>query len=188
MKKVVNLPDEELLILLHTGSHDAFNEVYNRYWNKLYFIALKHLQETAEAEEVVQEVFVALWSKRQVLKIDALPAYLAAMTRYAVFARIQRQKKTPVTSLDKVAPDNLRQVLEEGSFENKILLEIVSKLANHLPEKCRLVFVHNKLLDQPLPQVAEELGISIKTAEAHLTKALKTIRTKLGDTPLTIFL
>lgn len=188
MEKVIDLPDHTLLAVLQTGSHDAFNEIYNRYWNKLYFVALKHLKDTTEAEEVVQEVFVALWSKRQALKIDSLPAYLAAMTRYAVYAKLKQQQKIPITSLEKIGTGNLSQVLEEGSFENKILLEIVSKLANHLPEKCRLVFIHNKLLDQSLPDVAEGLGISVKTAEAHLSKALKTIRTKLGDTPLTLFL
>lgn len=188
MNKFAALPDDELLALLQAGSHEAFNELYHRYWNKLYFIALKHMHETVEAEEIVQEIFVTLWSKRATLQIEALPAYLSAMTRYAVYARLQRQKKAAITSLEKLPAANLGQTLEAGSFENKILLEIISKLANHLPEKCRLVFIHNKLLDQPLPQVAEELGISIKTAEAHLTKALKTIRTKLGDSPLTLFL
>jgi RNA polymerase sigma-70 factor (ECF subfamily) len=62
------------------------------------------------------------------------------------------------------------------------MLEGISKLSSRLPEKCRLVFIRNKLLDQPLAQVAEELHISPKTAEAHLTKALKIIRGKLGET------
>jgi len=58
---------------------------------------------------------------------------------------------------------------------------MVKKLSGKLPEKCRLVFVHNKLLDQPLSQVAQTLNISSKTAEAHLTKALKLIRRNFGE-------
>ena len=66
-------------------------------------------------------------------------------------------------------------------LENKWMLEKISALSSALPEKCRLVFIKNKLLDQSLAQVAEDLHISPKTAEIHLTKALKIIRGKLGD-------
>ncbi len=184
----MNLPDTVLLAQLQDGDHGAFNEIYNRYWNKLYFVAYKHLTEAVEAEEIVQEVFVALWSKRSSLKIESLPAYLAAMTRYAVYHKVRNRKKTPFTTLEKVDHNGIGKILEEGSFENKLLLEIVSKLANDLPEKCRLVFINNKLLDRPLPEVAEKLGISVKTAEAHLSKALKTIRAKMGDAFLSFLL
>jgi RNA polymerase sigma-70 factor (ECF subfamily) len=188
MDKMINLSDTILLIKLQEGDHDAFNEIYNRYWKKLYFVAYKHLAENVEAEEIVQEVFLALWSKRSSLKIESLPAYLAAMTRYAVYHKLRHRKKTPFTTLEKIDDNGIGRILEEGSFENKLLLEIVSKLANELPEKCRLVFINNKLLDRPLAEVAEGLGISVKTAEAHLSKALKIIRTKAGDSFLSIFL
>jgi RNA polymerase sigma-70 factor (ECF subfamily) len=57
---------------------------------------------------------------------------------------------------------------------------MVKKLSNKLPEKCRLVFVYNKIEDESLPEVARKLNISLKTAEAHLTKALRIIRMSLG--------
>ncbi|MET0464273.1 MAG: sigma-70 family RNA polymerase sigma factor [Chitinophagaceae bacterium] len=188
MDKMLNLPDSILLTNLQNGDHDAFNELYNRYWKKLYFVACKHLSDATEAEEIVQEVFVALWSKRTSLNIASLPAYLAAMTRYAVYHKLRNRRKTPYTTLEKIDDHGIGKILEEGSFENKLLLEIVSKLANELPEKCRLVFINSKLLDRPLAEVAEGLGISVKTAEAHLSKALKIIRTKMGDSFLSLFL
>ncbi|MCG2613519.1 sigma-70 family RNA polymerase sigma factor [Terrimonas sp. NA20] len=188
MDKMNILPDTSLLTQLQAGSHDAFNEIYDRYWNKLYFVAYKHLGEAADAEEIVQEVFITLWSKKSALQIDSLAAYLAAMTRYAVYHKLKQRKKIHITTLEKLDDGSLRHAMEEGSFENKLLLEIVNRLANDLPEKCRLVFINNKLLDRPLPEVAEGLGISIKTAEAHLSKALKIIRTKMGDTFFSLFL
>ena len=60
-------------------------------------------------------------------------------------------------------------------------MEIILKLSNKLPEKCRLVFQYNKLQDQSLADVAEQLNISQKTAEGHLTKALRVIRSNFGD-------
>src|SRR5690606_37405665 len=69
---------------------------------------------------------------------------------------------------------------ESVSFDKKIndklILEKLLELSNELPEKCRLVFQYNKLHDQSLADIAKHLNISQKTAEAHLTKALKSIR------------
>ena len=73
-------------------------------------------------------------------------------------------------------------------IDDKQLLEMVKRLTNELPEKCRLVFIYNKIEDQALPEVAEKLNISLKTAEAHLTKALRLIRSKIGDHAFLFFI
>jgi len=172
------LDDNDLFAYVRKDDELAYTELYNRYWQKLYFLAHKYLKSDAEAREIVQEIFFVIWAERKSLSIASFPAYVAAMTRYAVYASVARKK---------------RQLLKEGGeypalsgalselLENKMMLEKISKLSSRLPEKCRLVFIRNKLLDQPLAQVAEDLHISPKTAEAHLTKALKIIRGKLGE-------
>jgi len=179
--------DTELTTLLQQGSEESFTEIYNRYWTRLYYLAHQHLRSAVAAEEVVQDVFLALWQKREKLNIHSLPLYLAAMTRYKVYYIIARQEKYRETEIETLKMEPVT-VDEEKAIDDKLLLEIIEKLSAHLPEKCRLVFIHNKLLDQPLNQVAEELGISIKTAEAHLTKALKNIRTNLGNTLSILFI
>ena len=172
--------DIELTALLRQGSEASFTEIFNRYWDKLYFIAHKHLKSPQAAEEVVQDVFMTLWQKRETLSIRSLPLYLAAMTRYAVYRNLawqQKYSKTEINTL-KAEPSTSGEL---EAMDNKLLLEIIEKLSNSLPEKCRMVFIQNKLLDIPLHQVADTLNISPKTAEAHLTKALKSVRTHLGD-------
>jgi RNA polymerase sigma-19 factor, ECF subfamily len=164
-------------------NEEAFTAIYHHYWNKLYFLAHKHLRSAPAAEEIVQDVFLILWKKRKGLDIHSLPLYLAAMTRYAVYRYLAREKKYQRLNAGTVEPVTAN---DEKAIDDKLLLEIIEKLSNTLPEKCRLVFIHNKLLDQPLQQVAEQLNISTKTAEAHLTKALKAIRSQLGDA-LSIF-
>lgn len=69
----------------------------------------------------------------------------------------------------------------DQEIENRMLLEFITNLTNRLPEKCRLVFQYNKLQDRSLPDICEELNISPKTAEAHLTKALKIVRASLSN-------
>jgi RNA polymerase sigma factor (sigma-70 family) len=180
--------DNDLFAQVKLDNEQAYTELYNRYWQKLYFVAHKHLKSDADAREIVQEVFFTIWAKRASLIIESFPAYVAAMTRYAVYVSLARQKR----QAEKISEETInKQTLTAALadlLENKWMLEKITALSSALPEKCRLVFIKNKLLDQSLSQVAEDLDISQKTAEAHLTKALKIIRDKLGDAAIFLML
>lgn len=174
------LSDNELAVLLKDGEEGVYKEIYNRYWDKLYYIAHRILKTQEATEEVVQDVFVLLWKKRDTLDIRSLPVYLAAMVRYEVYRYLARDKKNKVNEM--AYQTTLADYTSiDAELENKLLLEIIETLSNQLPEKCRLVFQYVKLQDRALSDVADELNISQKTAEAHLTKALKTIRNNMGD-------
>jgi RNA polymerase sigma-70 factor (family 1) len=172
--------DNELTNLLKDGDEGAYTEIYNRYWDKLYYIAYKLLKDTNSAEEIVQDVFLILWKKKETLIIQSLMQYLAAMTRYAVYRHCAREKqsKEKENALGLITAADIAEI----DIDNKILLEIILDLSNKLPEKCRLVFQYNKLQDMSLVDVAAQLNISQKTAEGHLTKALRVIRSNLGNT------
>lgn len=183
MNGCTSLSDSGLLQLLQQGDASAFQELYNRYWSKLYFLAHKRLKSATAAEEIVQNVFLTLWNRRKALQIEDLPPYLAAATRYAVYHYLAAEKKR---EKNEAVPGNQSlSVVQE--IEDKQLLETVKHLASELPEKCRLVFIYNKIDDQALPKVAQTLNISVKTAEAHLTKALRLIRSRLKDHALFLF-
>lgn len=170
----------EVVQRLKSGDEAAFALIYNRYWDKLYVAALARLNDEFQAEEVVQQVFVRLWNKKSGIQIQDLSAYLAAMTRYGVYEYLARESK--IRQREKIwslnAPETYSTVAE---IENKFLLTFIRELSNELPEKCRMVFVYNKLEDQSLADVAARMNISRKTAEAHLTKALRFIRLKLSN-------
>lgn len=185
MSTIHLLNDDELTQLLRDGDELAFTEIYNRYWKKLYYIAHKILKDTEPAEEIVQDVFLMLWRKKETLNVESLAPYLAAMTRYAVYRYIAKEKNTK--SRENIIGLITAATTSEINVDHKILLEIITKLSNKLPEKCRLVFQYNKLQDQSLSDVAEQLNISQKTAEGHLTKALRMIRANLGNA-MTFFL
>ena len=185
MNAIHLLPDDELTQLLRQGDNLAFTEIYNRYWDKLYCVAYKLLRDTDAAEEIVQDVFLMLWRKRETLNIQSLMQYLAAMTRYAVYRYMAKEKTS--RQHENIIGMIGAEAVSEMNIDNKILLEIVEELSNKLPEKCRLVFQYNKLQDQSLVEVAEQLNISQKTAEAHLTKALRMIRANLGNAMMFFF-
>lgn len=167
--------DADLLIRLKQGDEKAFAIIYENYWDKLYYVAFQKLRMESAAEEIVQEVFLILWKKREELTINSLATYLAAMVRYSVYRYLAREKARQVREINYIS----NQVGDESladKLADKFVLDKVFELSNQLPEKCRLVFQYNKIEDLSLKDVAEQLNISQKTAEAHLTKALKVIR------------
>lgn len=169
---------ENLLVRLRGGDEKSFVIIYDHFWEKLYYVAFQKLQSQEAAEEVVQEVFLTLWNKRQELEIETLQSYLAAMVRYSVYRYYAKEQ-----SLRNRETNYYENQLHERDLgediNNKLILDKIFELSNVLPEKCRLVFQYNKLEDRSLKEVAKRLNIAPKTAEAHLTKALKIIRLNL---------
>jgi RNA polymerase sigma factor (sigma-70 family) len=180
--------DNDLFALVKEDNERAYTELYNRYWQKLYFVAHKHLKSDADAREIVQEVFFTIWAKRKSLVIESFAAYVSSMARYAVYVTLARKKRQAEKLSKEAIGTQVLSVALSDLLDNKWMLEKISALSSILPEKCRLVFIKNKLLDQSITQVAADLGISTKTAESHLTKALKVIRDKMGDAAILLML
>ncbi len=175
MKEIKGKAQETILELLASGDESAFTTIYNHYWDKLYLAAYSRLKDVTASEEVIQEVFLQMWIKRTSLEIHNLTAYLAAMTRYDVYKYLARESK--IKERQNIwASETNRELDLSTEIENKFLLDFIRNLSNDLPEKCRLVFIQNKLEDRSLKDVADAMDITQKTAEAHLTKALRFIR------------
>ncbi|WAC10249.1 RNA polymerase sigma factor [Dyadobacter pollutisoli] len=174
-----NYSDDELAALMKDGEEGAFDEIYNRHWDKLFYTAHKMVKSAEIAEEITQDTFMLFWIKRQTLEIQSLKPYLAAMLRYEVYRYLAKSKQAHEIEMS-IKEQAITSVSIDQEIENKLLIEIITNLTNRLPEKCRLVFQYNKLQDRSLPDICEELKISPKTAEAHLTKALKMVRANLS--------
>ena len=88
-----NFPDDALAALMKEGAEGAFDEIYNRYWDKLYFLAHRMVKSAEVAEEITQDTFMLFWMKRETLDIQALKPYLAAMLRYEVYRYLAKSKQ-----------------------------------------------------------------------------------------------
>jgi RNA polymerase sigma-70 factor (ECF subfamily) len=84
--------DDQLLYLLRNSDDAAFAEIYNRYWKPLYLSANNVLQVKDAAQDAVQEVFISLWKRRDIVHIDSLPSYLHQAVRFQVFKAIRAEK------------------------------------------------------------------------------------------------
>lgn len=185
---VRNYSDEQLVHSLEKGSAAAITEIYNRYWEKLLAIGYSHTKDRSAAEEIVQEVLINLWDRRQRLKIDSLPNYLAKSVKYAVFNSLRREKRRmDIAAQNFISP---AYQLNDEKIDLLFLEEYINGVVDKLPPKCRIVYKHSRELGQSIPEISRNLSVSEKTVEAHLSKALKAIKYSLqqfGLLILTVF-
>jgi RNA polymerase sigma-70 factor (family 1) len=174
-----SLSDQELTVLLMDGSHAAFTEIYDRYWNKLMAIAYNHTKDKSAAKEIVQELFVSLWKRKDKVIIHTLNSYLVTAIKFAVYKQIERERRRREIENQEYKQGSYTE--DELNIEARFLQEYINGQIELLPEKCRLVFNYSRVKGMTIPEIAREMEISEKTAEGHLTKGLKTIRLNLKD-------
>lgn len=175
----VNFSDQELLEELRLGNRVAFTELFNRYWKKLLAISYTYTKDRSSAEEIVQEVFIGLWNRKEQLSIKTPEAYLATAVKFSVFKSIHQQKRREELAMLNYQTELV--ALDEEKIHAKFLQEYIDGIVEQLPEKCRLVFKYSRNDGLSIPEIAAEMDIAEKTVEAHLTKALKTIKKDLNS-------
>lgn len=175
------LPDQELVLHLKQGDAAAFTVIYERYWKQLLITASKRLGDEDEAEEIVQEIFLNLWRRRETLNLTAgFAGYLAVAVKFEILDALRKRAHVFKYSQEIVhrfteADESMLRHLDMAELQQKLQLTIKS-----LPEKCRLVFKLKFEQGYSQKQIANELNIAEKTVEAHLSRARKTLRDKFG--------
>mgnify|MGYP001554294950 CR=1 FL=1 len=173
----LNYTAEELLCQLKNNDPAAFEVLYNRFWFKLFITAHKRLQSREESEEAVQTLFESLWKNRHKIIIrTSLENYLFSAIRYIVLKLLYRRNDLPVDTGEHALPD---YSTEETILANDLSLQI-DKIVQSLPKKCRNVFELSRYEMKSHREIADILGISEKTVENHITKALRLIKLNLN--------
>jgi len=176
------LPDIELLALVRNDSMEAFEELYNRYWKSLYSFAYKRVRSKEISEEIVQDFLANLWAGRKTLVIKtSFEGYIYTAVRNLVFNYIAKETRRKAYShfvqLFRIDTDNST----EETINTRDLQQNIEKGLHDLPEKCRSVFELSRRENKSNKEIALELGISEKTVESHLTKAIKRLRVTLNS-------
>lgn len=175
--------DEYLLDLLKQGNEPAFRCLYERYWDKLYAIAVQRLDDQYEAEEVVQEIYIKLWKKRQELNIQtALSRYLSVAVKYEVINRLARRAR--ILKSESAVEESLYLATDYDIHEmldNRRLLAEIDKSIQELPDKCSIVFSLSRKEYHSHKVIAAKLNISEKMVQKHITFALKILRKKYAN-------
>lgn len=172
-------PTEQMLLAaLSRGDESALRQIFDRYYSLLLGNVYRIIPDEDSCQDLVQEVFVELWRKRAELDIHtSLQAYLrrAAVNRALNFLKTQR--RVQLQEPDQWGAEADTSETDIGRLEKQESLEAaLHRAIGLLPEKCRMVFSLSRFEQMSHREIATQLGISVKTIENQITKAMKLLR------------
>ena len=165
----------------------TYKALFRRYYPSLIFYATRLVGEE-EAEDVVQDVFVELWKRKDSIEIgEQIQAFLyrAVYTRALNVLKHRNVEDGYCAAMEEInrrraefyQPDN-NEVIRK--IEDRELRKEIHDAITELPDKCKEVFKLSYLHDMKNKEIADVLGVSLRTVEAHMYKALKFLRNRLG--------
>lgn len=171
------IPDVERL---RQGDTQAFDAIFRTWYGPLVGTAERMLRDRAVAEELVQDVMLELWRRRETLAPGSSPqAYLFQATRNRVLNHLRHLKIA-----QRSEPEIQSESAPASSADEAVVAQEVSVAVQHaiqsLPDRCREVFELSRVHGLKYSEIASQLGISVKTVEAQMGKALRTLRERLA--------
>jgi RNA polymerase sigma-70 factor (ECF subfamily) len=174
------LSDRELLERLRKGDTTAFDAIFRTWYGPLVGTAERMLRDRAVAEELVQDVLLELWRRRESLAAEGSPqAYLFQATRNRVLNHL-RHLKIEQRSEPELQGDSASAPRADAEVTQEELSVAVQDAVRSLPDRCREVFELSRVHGLKYAEIATQLGISVKTVEAQMGKALRTLRERLA--------
>ncbi|TND07841.1 MAG: RNA polymerase, sigma-24 subunit, ECF subfamily [Bacteroidetes bacterium] len=173
--------ETELPVQISRGDQKAFEHVFRAYYQPLSRYASGLLGDRDAAEEVVQQLFCRLWEKRENFQVSgSLKSYLFRAVHNAVMNEIKHEKVKQAYMQNQVH-DRPQQEQPGSALQAKELEGKIQAAIGELPEHCRHVFRLSRFEGLSYREIAEVLGISVKTVENQMGKALKTLRIRLAE-------
>jgi RNA polymerase sigma-70 factor, ECF subfamily len=188
----LEIPDQDLVHLLRKGDRAAYEKVFKNFHRPLRVYAFLIVKDEATATDIVQEVFYRIWLKREKLFIrSSLKAYLYACVHHESLLQLKKQKRH--INYESIMLTREKNTVSAEDTAMKIthaqLEDSVRQALNRLPEQCRTIFQLNRFEKLKYREVAGVLGLSVKTVESQMGKALKLLRLYLSEfLPILIFI
>lgn len=174
------LSDTGLVEQLRGGSRDAFELIFRTYYPRLVGLAQTLLGERAAAEEVAQEVMFELWKRRLELRVETtLQAYLYRATRNRALNQLRHERVVRAAE-PLLADAATRPAAADARVREREVAAAVQAAVATLPERCREVFELSRVHGLGYAEIASVMGISVKTVEAQMGKALRVLRERLA--------
>ena len=175
------LKDEiKIIKLLKKGNTGALKYLFDEYYEKLYFYALKLVDHKESAEEVVQDVFISIWTNRRKLSITlSLKSYLYVAVKNKAISYLRQKIKTISFEYDQEKPivhsscnPEIKTDIDELEFH-------IHQAIKLLPDKCRMIFNLSRNSGMTYKEIAVELDISTETVKTQISIALKKLKVHL---------
>ena len=167
---------------ISAGSEKAFEHLFRKHYSSLCGYAAKYVWDLDQAEEIVQDLFYNLWNKKNNLSVDlSIEAYLFRAVRNACLNYLKHQKVRQQHA-DSVKRNPLSDSnAGEDPLETLELQNKIDEVVDALPPERKKIFQMSRYEGLKYKEIADQLGLSVKTVEAQMGKALKMLRENLAD-------
>jgi RNA polymerase sigma-70 factor (ECF subfamily) len=189
------IKEKRLIQQLSQGDQKAFGELFSSYYDKLYYFVFHYLNNEEAAKDVVQDVFSEVWIKHEALEgVQNLSSWMFTLAKNISLKKIDHLKVArkhadylKYRQLDIVQGSLNELNISPGVFEE--INEIIGKTLKTLPAQTRKIFEMSRFENKQNKEIAQELNVSLKSVEAHITKSLKVFRKALQNyLPFILFL
>lgn len=175
-------PEEEKVLLQRIKKNDnaAFRQLFDAYYKYLTVTAYRYLHEGEKAKDMAQDAFVELWNRRETLTITSgVKAYLRQAVVNKCLNYIKREKRLDFSE-NAMLPETPTTPEAMDNLEYEDTRKTIQDAIDTLPERCRIIFCMSRFDEKSHKEIAADLGISTKTIENQITRALKTLRSVLS--------
>lgn len=182
--------DEQLLMQIADDNRQAFTMLYRRYWEDLFITAAKALRGKEEAADVVQDVFLSFWNRRNELNIQgSLAAYLHTSVRYKCIHYIEKNitRRDYLLQLAEVEVSN-SSANAEINLQLKEMQQTINETVAKMPPKMQEVYKLSRQEHLSYKEISEHMSISVETVKKHIQHALHLIRTNLPPSTFLVIL
>ncbi|GAB3932484.1 RNA polymerase sigma factor [Larkinella terrae] len=180
--------DEDILkSIAEHNDESAFAELYNRYFRILFNYTFSKVNDQFAAQEIVQELFVSIWQQRQRSAVQGCRSYLFSCAKNLIISHYRKEytRRFHYTQWEVQSADSI--ALTDQQILTSDLQDRYEKGLYHLPPKCKEVFLLSRK-GHSNREIALQLGISEKTVEQHITKALRMLKEYLKEHFAYVFL
>lgn len=177
----LHISDAQLIQQIAGGDRQAFTELYRRYWEDLFITAAKSLRGQKEAEDVVQDVFLSMWNRRNELNIQgSLAAYLHTSVRYKCIHYIEKnitRRDYLVQFAEAIVHSSAANT--EVNMDLKEMQKTIERSVAAMPPKMQEVYKLSRQQQLSHKEIAENMSISVETVKKHIHHALHLLRKDL---------
>lgn len=186
---MIQIPDSEILLAIRQGNERLYETVFRKYYQSLCNYGCGILKDMDDAEEVVQSIFLKLWEQREGIEINvSLKSYLYRAVHNTCLNRLKHLKiqdtyRQHLGDYLEETFDSATDIMDGNELQNRI-----SEALEKLPEQCKIIFKMSRFEELKYQEIANKLGLSIKTVENQIGKALRIMRNELSDYLPVVFL
>ncbi|MBE0679574.1 MAG: RNA polymerase sigma-70 factor [Bacteroidales bacterium] len=185
----MNVNDNDLVERLKKGDLEAFDKIYGIYAGKLHAFGMRYLKSAAEAEELVQSVFLKIWENHRTIDLSlSFRSYLFTIAYNDICKLFRRQGYLQKYVLETLYENRQSTSATEEGTEYQSVLGEVQRLLGTLPESQRKAFILSKIDGKTSKEVATLLGLSPGTVDNYISGALKMLREKINNQSLPLIL